>query len=559
MQSLQEIRDQQKILKGTGIYLEPFQEKHLSEDYVSWLNDPEVCRFSRHGESVYTMEKAKEYFQGVRQSPNAFVFAIMDEVTNEHLGNSAIYIDAKNQSGNVSILLGRKQWGRGVGTETYRILIDWAFHELSLHRLISGMVSANRGMTKIMEKVGFKKEGVFSQSFFKNGQFWDLEQWALLNPQHQNQIETVLDTRKPDYGKPLYHDKLQYCVRCCMPETNEGIKFDEMGICQACYSQEQKMHIDWKSREVELRKILQEYKSKAGENYDCIVPISGGKDSCFQLHILTKVYGMKPLAVTFNHNWYTETGKYNLWNILEKLNIDHLMFTPNRGLIGKLAKQSLYKIGDSCWHCHMGVGAFPLQAAVKFNIPLLVWGESIADTSGRANYYNLVKFDRDYFLKVSAKVPPQGMTNQDISAKDVYPFNNPSVEDMERVGVVGIHLGDYIFWDHERQVEFLRKEYDWREDKVEGTYKKYKSVECRMSGVHDYAKFIKRGFGRGTDHASQDLRAGLLTREEAFELAKKYDAERPEQLDYYLKITGFSEKEFEAILKAKRADKAKDL
>lgn len=360
-----------------------------------------------------------------------------------------------------------------------------------------------------------------------------------------------------DYGKPLY-EHMQYCMRCCMPETNEGIKFDEMGVCQACQSAEQKIRIDWTTRERDLRKLLDEHKSKSGNNYDCIVPISGGKDSTFQLHVLTKVYGMKPLAVTFSHNWFTETGKYNLTNALEQFNVDHIIFTPNRGLVNKLAKESLYQIGDSCWHCHAGVGAFPLQAAVRFKIPLLVWGESIAEDSGRATYLDpVIKFDRDYFTKVSAKRYAHEMINDELSAKDLYPFELPSIEDIEAVGVVGIHLGDYMFWDDERQMEFVRDVYGWREDHVEGTYKNYKSVECRMAGVHDYSKFIKRGFGRGTDHASQDVRAGLLTRAEGFELAKKHDTERPGALDEYLSITKFSEEEFRSVLKSFREGKAK--
>lgn len=355
----------------------------------------------------------------------------------------------------------------------------------------------------------------------------------------------------PDYGKPLF-DSLHYCTRCCMPSTNEGIQFDELGICQACQSAEQKIHIDWAARERELRRLLDHYKS-LNNTYDCIVPISGGKDSTFQLHVITKVYGMRALAVTFSHNWYSETGKYNLQNALEQFNVDHMMFTPNRTLIDKLARESLFKIGDSCWHCHAGVGAFPLQVAVKFNIPLLIWGESIAEMSGRATHESpVLKFDRDYFTKVSAKVYPEQMVSQTISLRDLAPFKLPSYEDIASVGVVGIHLGDYIFWDDERQMEFVRDVYGWREDHVEGTYKRYKSVECRMAGVHDYTKFLKRGFGRGTDHASIDVRAGLLTREEAFELAKQHDTERPPALDYYLKITGFSEEEFEAVMREHR-------
>ena len=354
-----------------------------------------------------------------------------------------------------------------------------------------------------------------------------------------------------EFGKPMFAN-MTYCVRCCMPESNEGIKFDEMGICQACQSAEQKIHIDWTARERELRKLLDEQKG-LNNDYDCIVPISGGKDSTFQLHVITKVYGMRPLAVTFSHNWFSETGKYNLQNAIEKFNVDHIMFTPNRELINKLARESLFQIGDSCWHCHSGVGAFPLQVAVKYRIPLIIWGESIADMSGRATHYNpVLKFDRDYFTRVSAKVYPEGMVSENITLRELAPFKLPSYEEIEEVGVIGIHIGDYIFWDDERQMEFVRDVYGWREDNVEGTYKRYKSVECRMAGVHDYTKFLKRGFGRGTDHASIDVRAGLLTRDEAFELAKEYDSKRPDALDYYLQITGFTEEEFEAVLKEHR-------
>jgi N-acetyl sugar amidotransferase len=340
----------------------------------------------------------------------------------------------------------------------------------------------------------------------------------------------------------------------------EGVTFDEMGICTTCRASEEKMRIDWAAREKELRQLLEYHKGKAGANYDCIVPISGGKDSTFQLHILVKVYGMKPLAVTFNHNWYTKTGWENLQNALEKFNVDHLLFTPSRSVINKLARKSLVMIGDACWHCHMGVGAFPLQVAVRFRIPLLIWGESVSEADGRATYQEgVIRYDRDYFTRISARVEADTMVDSQISPRDVHPFRLPSVEEVERAGVVGIHLGDYLFWDEERQVEFVKKEYGWKDDRVEGTYKSYKSVECIMAGVHDYAKFVKRGFGRGTDHASADVRAGLLTREEAFELAKKADLERPEALDYYLQITGMTEQEFLETLQSKREGKAREL
>jgi N-acetyl sugar amidotransferase len=365
----------------------------------------------------------------------------------------------------------------------------------------------------------------------------------IINPKMNKTNQERKEIKEPNAP----HPHLKYCVRCCMPETSEGINFDELGICRACQSSEEKMHINWVERRKQLVTILEKYKNQSGDNYDCMVPISGGKDSCFQLHMIKKVFGLKPLAVTFSHNWFSEVGKYNLKNILEKLNIDHILFTPNRELINKLARKSIFKIGDACWHCHAGVGSFPLQIAVKYKIPLLVWGESIAEYSGRAKHSDehLIKFDKDYFVKQSAKFYPEEFTDEEISTKDIFPFKFPSIEEVEEIGLVGIYLGNYIFWDEERQVEFLKKEYDWREmDKADGTYKHYKSAECKMHGVHDYAKFLKRGFGRTTDHACSDVRAGIITREEGFKLIKKYDHQIPKSLPEFLEMTKLSEEEF---------------
>jgi N-acetyl sugar amidotransferase len=363
-------------------------------------------------------------------------------------------------------------------------------------------------------------------------------------------------TRKK-LNKPMFRN-MKYCTRCCMPESQEGTVFDEMGICRACQSSEQKIHINWVEREKKLRSIFEEAKRKAGDNYDCIIPISGGKDSMFQMHVLKEVYDMKPLAVTCNHNWYSKTGWYNLFNFLEKFNVDHIMFTPNRGLVNRLAKKSLSEIGDVCWHCHAGPPAFVLNIAVKYNIPLLVWGESIADGSGKASYMNPVKFNREYFLKVSGKVGSEKMIGDEISKRDLFPFTLPTPEEYDKAEINGIHLGDYIFWDEERQVEFIRDTYGWRETEMEGTYKGYKSAECIMSGMHDFTCYLKRGFGRATWQACQDVRQGLLTREEGFELINTNDPVRPEALDYYLKITGMSEDEFFRIMKEKRVPQLKD-
>ena len=372
--------------------------------------------------------------------------------------------------------------------------------------------------------------------------------------------------------QPMY-PTLRYCSRCCMPETNEGMQFDEMGICLACRSSEQKMHIDWTQREARLRAILDRVKVESGSNYDCMVPISGGKDSWFQLHVITRVYGLKPLAVTASHNWYSEAGKRNLQRSIEIFGVDHVMFTPSRETVNKMARASLTAIGDACWHCHTGVSSFPLHMALKFGIKLLIYGESPAEFSGRATYLNddlydasssdfvseqcgrdnIFKSDPEHWLKNSAKVPADAMVGKEgLTEKDLVMYRMPDAQALTDAGISAIFLGDYMFWDHERQTEFLVNEYGWEEDDVQGTYKRYKSVECVMPGVHDYTKFLKRGFGRGTDMASQDVRAGLLTREEGFDLARRYDAKRPDSLDQYLHLSGYTEEEFYRIMKEKR-------
>ena len=345
---------------------------------------------------------------------------------------------------------------------------------------------------------------------------------------------------------------IRYCNRCCFPATMDDISFDKLGICKSCQSSEDKMSIDWKQREKKFRKLV-DIAKKSKSNYDCVLPISGGKDSFFQAHILVKKYGLKPLAVTFSHNWYTEVGVYNLHRCLEVFNLDHIQFTPARKLVNKLAKKSISAIGDSCWHCHSGVGAFPLQIATKFNIPLLVWGESVSENDGRGRYSSpKIKFDRDYFTKVSAKLTPNKMVDKNISKKDVQPFQLPSKEEINSKGVFGIHIGDYFFWDDERQVEFIKKEYGWKETKMEGTYKRYKSVECVMSGVHDYLCYLKRGFGRSTWQAAVDIRNGILSRDEAFNLIDHFDTEKPGALEYFLKTTGMSENDLIGIMRKKK-------
>ena len=186
----------------------------------------------------------------------------------------------------------------------------------------------------------------------------------------------------------------------------------------------------------------------------------------------------------------------------------------------------------------------------------MCYGESLAEADGRDSYRDKMKRQENtsiyYNLNVSARIKAEEMVDVHISEQEMHSWTYPPKESIDKSKIQYIHVGDYFFWDEERQVEFIKRNYEWMDFKVENTYKGYKSIECIMAGVHDYANFIKRGIGRATIQASEDVRRGLMTREEGFELTKKYDTQRPHALDYYLKISGLTEEEFESEVKLSR-------
>lgn len=405
--------------------------------------------------------------------------------------------------------------------------------------------AANKNNKKLSFKnqISKKEENIFWIGFDKD--FKDIP-WDKKYP-------TTKWSKKFKQKKLLYQDELQYCTRCCLPETMEGITFDEFGVCTPCRSSEEKMHINWKDKQSELIQILNKFKNK--NYYDCLLPISGGKDSTFQAYVLDRVYKVNSLAVTHGTNWMSLTGRYNLENCINKFNLDHLFFLPNRRIINKVAKKSPELIGDACWHCHIGTQTFPMQTAVKWQIPLMIYGESIAERDGRGSYKKILKPEEKYYygLNVSAKVEPIKYVDNNIKYSEVQIWNYPSKQEMIESNIIYLHLGDYIFWDEQKQTEFIINQFNWRiNNRVENTYKGYKSNECIMAGVHDYLNFIKRGVGRATLHASDDVRRGLIKRNEAINLIKQYDPQRPHALDYFLKITNLKEKNLENKIIASR-------
>ena len=163
---------------------------------------------------------------------------------------------------------------------------------------------------------------------------------------------------------------MKYCKNCLYPDTKPQLEFNNNGICSACTNNKLKETIDWNKKGNELKQILEKNKSKDGSTYDCIIPVSGGKDSTYQTYVIKEEFGLNPLVVNFHTLDQTDIGRKNLEN-LKKLGVDCIEFSPNPKIYLKLAKYGLTELGDFQWPEHLGIFTIPVQIAVKYKIPLI--------------------------------------------------------------------------------------------------------------------------------------------------------------------------------------------
>ena len=343
---------------------------------------------------------------------------------------------------------------------------------------------------------------------------------------------------------------MKYCKQCLYPDTKPQLEFNNEGVCSACINFAKKSTIDWNKKRDELEQILKKYSSKNENNYDCIIPVSGGKDSTFQTYFITKELGYNPLVINFHPLDQTVLGKQNLEN-LKKLGVDCIEFSPNPKIYKKLARFGLIELGDFQWPEHIGIFTVPIQIAVKYKIPLIIWGENPQFEYGKpTDITKETLLDKEwneknggYFLD---KIKPQDMTKYGFDLKDLKPYIYPSDEEIKEIGVTAIFLGSYIKWDIFKQLELVKK-LGFLEDKEirEGTYDSWENLDVKFTSFHDYFKFLKFGFGRATDHASIEIRNGRITREQGLELVKKHEGNIPTKyLDEFLESAEISYDEF---------------
>jgi N-acetyl sugar amidotransferase len=348
---------------------------------------------------------------------------------------------------------------------------------------------------------------------------------------------------------------LKYCIECLLPETKPDLSFDNEGVCSACNSYKNRATIDWEQREREFVNTLNRFKDDGRNSWDCIVPVSGGKDSTVQVMKILEL-GFNPLCVTATTCHLSEVGRKNIINIRE-LGADAIEFSPNPVIRRKLNRIGLENVGDISWPEHLGIFTIPVRAAVQFNVPLIVWGEnSQNEYGGPATAMENNSLDRSWLEEFGGLL---GMRVSDlpefsgIEEKDLIAYTYPSDVELKRVGVTGLFLGYFFPWDGLSNAILAQASgFTSFGSAIEGSMVDYENLDNHQTGIHDYFKYLKYGFGRATDIASLHIRRGRLSREQGLSIVKQRDGAFPETclglpLVEILKPLGLSVNDFHLI------------
>lgn len=332
-----------------------------------------------------------------------------------------------------------------------------------------------------------------------------------------------------------------YCKRCLYPANHPyGLIFDHEGVCSGCRVHEEKDTLDWDERFKSLERIVHANAKRAQDRgFDCIVPVTGGGDSYFIVHTVKNVLGMNPLLVHYNPHYNTRVGVRNLANLATVFDCDMVTSTLSPTLLKRITRHTLKRFGSMYWQVLAGNLTFPVQVAVKFRIPLIVWGiHPWSDQTGMFSHLDEVEMTE----RCRKEHGLMGIAAEDlideaagITRADVQPFVYPYDSELETVGVRGIYLSNFIRWDAKAQHERMIDLYGYEAATQQRTFNTYEDVHCfHSAGLHDYLKYIKLGYSKVTDHASREIRLRRMTREEGIEMVNRYVAVEPKDLALFL-------------------------
>ncbi len=342
-----------------------------------------------------------------------------------------------------------------------------------------------------------------------------------------NQTQSLSESRREPSKNEV---ELQYCRTCILPNTRPGLSLDDDGVCNACRDHSRKVQIDWDARRKDLETIIEQSRSKTG-GYDCIIPVSGGKDSTWQV-IKCKEYGLNILAVTWRTPGRTRIGQQNLDNLIG-LGVDHIDYSIDPRVERVFTLKSFEKTGSTAVAMHMALCSIPLRLAVAMNIPLVVWGESpqmeygADEDGGDRNQLNHDWCRRHGILQ---NTTPEDWIDDELTRSDLTPYFLPDEADFKSKNIKSIFLGYYLPWDPEQSLKVsLANGFRVREEGPKVGYYNYADIDCDFISVHHYFKWLKFGFTRLFDNLSIEIRNGRLTREEAMDIAREYGSQYPDE------------------------------
>jgi N-acetyl sugar amidotransferase len=322
--------------------------------------------------------------------------------------------------------------------------------------------------------------------------------------------------------------EMKYCTRCVYPATKPRLVFNDEGICSACTAFEQRASIDWAQRMLAFDALCRNIQAKNSGPYDCVIPVSGGKDSTYQLVTALK-YGLRPLAVTAMTCDLTSTGWRNLQNI-SKLGVDHIMVQTDQKLRKRLNKFCLETVGDISWPEHVTIFTVPIREAVMRGIPLILYGEcpenEYGGPLGAQGTHRMSMEWIDEFGGLCG-LRPGDIVEQGIATEAQMEQYKQPCGRIEGWGGEALFLGYYFPWDGQANVEFAEEHgfENWgapRHGQMPG-----ENLDNYQTGIHDRFKFLKFGFGRVTDHCCNAIRRGRMSRAEAVEKANAWDGTFP--------------------------------
>lgn len=355
-------------------------------------------------------------------------------------------------------------------------------------------------------------------------------------------------------------ERLQ-CVRCLYSIYHPlGLVLDEVGVCSGCRIHEEKDTLDWSTRWAKLEEIVVPYKVKSGSTYDCIVPVTGGNDSYFIVHTVKSRLGLNPLLVTYNKYFNTPLGIRNLANLRIKFNCDIVVQNVNPISVRNITRTTLRELGSMYWPCLAGQTVFPVQTAVRYKVPLIIWGAHQGlEQVGMFSHEHEVEMTRRYRKEhdlMGHEADDLLSIFDTLSEDDIWQFRYPDDADLNEVGVRGIYLGNYVRWDPKAQHEEMVKHYGYMGANFGRTFDTYDHVDCyNFMDVHDQIKYIKNGYSKVTDHACREIRHGRLSRAQALGLVRQFEDQPISHLGKFCEWLGVDARALSFILNQHRNTK----